>query len=80
MAMLDALDDGEFWLPPQFLADDDDDFLAAAAAEAKRDLDQGSNPCDRFGACGGYSSLGSPVESAFGSTEAKRDEQRNGSR
>ncbi|XP_030521378.1 uncharacterized protein LOC115734647 isoform X2 [Rhodamnia argentea] len=73
MAMLDALNDGQFWLPPQFLADGDDDFLAAAAA--KKGLDPGSNPCCRFGPCGGYSGLGSPVESVFGSTETESDEE-----
>ncbi|XP_056170231.1 uncharacterized protein LOC115690812 isoform X3 [Syzygium oleosum] len=76
MAMLDALDDGEFWLPPQFLADGGDPFdlvaaaVAAAAAAEKKGLGPGSNPC-----CGGYSGLSSPVESVFGSTETESDEE-----
>ncbi|KAF8031972.1 hypothetical protein BT93_D1015 [Corymbia citriodora subsp. variegata] len=72
MAMLDALDDGEFWLPPQFLADggDDDDGCFPAAAE-KKGLDPGSHPCCGFG----YSGLSSPVESSFGSTETESDEE-----
>ncbi|XP_010037767.2 uncharacterized protein LOC104426410 isoform X2 [Eucalyptus grandis] len=74
MAMPDALDDGEFWLPPQFLADGgDDDLLAAAAAAAAAVAveKKGLDPCRGFG----YSGLSSPVDSLFGSTETESDEE-----
>ncbi|KAL3717082.1 hypothetical protein ACJRO7_008630 [Eucalyptus globulus] len=73
MAMPDALDDGEFWLPPQFLADGgDDDLLAAAAAAAAVAVEKkGLDPCRGFG----YSGLSSPVDSLFGSTETESDEE-----
>lgn len=88
--MAESLDDGEFWLPPQFLAEIFMEKKDAAVnnknAEAK-DVFGSVNeyggtplfPCEfpyGFGSFNGFSSdLGSPVESVVGSTETESDEE-----
>ncbi|KAF8019972.1 hypothetical protein BT93_G0609 [Corymbia citriodora subsp. variegata] len=83
--MAESLDDGEFWLPPQFLSDADDDLLvfperrftapirsSAAAAHASA----AAFPLlERAWGPGRSSDLGSPVESVVGSTEEWSDEE-----
>ncbi|XP_021289286.1 uncharacterized protein LOC110420335 [Herrania umbratica] len=86
--MADVLDDGEFWLPPEFLTDDDL-FLDKSKAENNH-----KNPKDGFGleldgskswfpyefrhgfgSFGFSSDLSSPIESVVGSTETESDEE-----
>ncbi|KAK4419004.1 hypothetical protein Salat_2313200 [Sesamum alatum] len=70
--MAQELDDGEFWLPSEFLTDDDllTDFKTDHF-KMKRD-DEFSHG---FGNSFGFSSdLSSPVESVMGSTETESDE------
>ncbi|KAL3753738.1 hypothetical protein ACJRO7_001039 [Eucalyptus globulus] len=85
--MAESIDDGEFYLPPQFLsdADDDDDLLvfperrftaatggrSAAAAAAAAAF----RPLEPARGPGRSSDLGSPVESVVGSTEEWSDEE-----
>lgn len=83
--MAESLDDGEFWLPPQFLTDDM--FMDKGGDKNKKDvfnLETEVNntlfPLDfpyGFGSGFGlpYSALGSPVESVVGSAEAESDEE-----
>lgn len=73
--MADNLDDGEFWLPPQFLADDD---VPATPLQAKRQPLQ--NDALLFPSEFPYgfpsSELASPVDStAGGSSETESDEE-----
>ncbi|KAK7373824.1 hypothetical protein VNO80_07244 [Phaseolus coccineus] len=73
--MADNLDDGEFWLPPQFLADDD---VPAAPLQGKRQPLQ--NDALLFPSEFPYgfpsSELASPVDStAGGSSETESDEE-----
>ncbi|PSS34597.1 Sushi, nidogen and EGF-like domain-containing protein [Actinidia chinensis var. chinensis] len=79
--MAEHLDDGEFWLPPQFLTDDDVlmDFKANKASLKSRETDSGGYfpydfPCG-FGSFGPYSDLSSPGESVVSSTETESDEE-----
>ncbi|XP_027336508.1 uncharacterized protein LOC113850249 isoform X2 [Abrus precatorius] len=72
--MADNLDDGEFWLPPQFLTDDDASFdnihnNSLAALNAKNDdvFDSVSRTLFPY--------LSSPVESVVGSSETESDEE-----
>lgn len=75
--MAEALDDGEFWLPPQFLTDDD---MFVEKKEIRRpNCSDGSEMEGGFGfspyGSSGFSSdLSSPVESVVGSTETESDE------
>lgn len=65
--MAKELDDGEFWLPSEFLTDDDllTDFKKKG----------GDDFCRGFGnSFGFHSDLSSPVESVTGSTETESDE------
>lgn len=85
--MADSLDDGEFWLPPQFLTDDD--ILMDKANNNNKNRDGGFEleteatksffPFEfpsGFGSFGHSSSdLSSPVESVVGSTETESDEE-----
>ncbi|XP_058099466.1 uncharacterized protein LOC131243863 isoform X2 [Magnolia sinica] len=73
--MAEELDDGEFWLPSEFLADD----IFMEEKKRKEGIENGSGvyfPCefpyefDSFG-----SALSSPVESVVGSTETESDEE-----
>ncbi|KAL0338253.1 UNVERIFIED_CONTAM: hypothetical protein Sangu_1347400 [Sesamum angustifolium] len=70
--MAQELDDGEFWLPSEFL-NDDDDLLTDFKTDhfnMKRDDDSHG-----FGNSFGFASdLSSPVESVMGSTETESDE------
>ncbi|GKV10080.1 hypothetical protein SLEP1_g21499 [Rubroshorea leprosula] len=70
--MAESLDDGEFWLPPQFLTDDD--VLMDLETDAYKSLFPLELPC-RFGSFGFSSDLSSPVESVVGSTETESDEE-----
>lgn len=65
------LDDAEFWLPPQFLADDHDDDKADTF---RSDRSSSLFPVE-FGSLGFSSDLSSPVESVVGSSEAESDEE-----
>lgn len=70
--MAQELDDGEFWLPSEFLTDDDllMDFKADYS-KTKRSDDFSLG----FGNSSGFNSdLSSPVESVMGSTETESDE------
>lgn len=74
--MAEELNDGEFWLPPQFLSDEDDTFME------NNNRDSESNrvffPCDfpyGFGSFASSSALSSPVESVVGSAETESDEE-----
>lgn len=85
--MAEVLDDGEFWLPSQFLTDDD---FFADGVKATNDIDNlkdgfgleldGSKSLFPFEIPGGFGSLGfspdpgSPVESVVGSTETESEE------
>ena len=83
--MADSLDDGEFWLPPQFLADDDNMPSPNTCATNKNsDLNcLGSTPFlprrpsfpFEFGTFGGFSDFSSPGESLKGSSETESDEE-----
>uniref|UniRef100_A0A5B7B5T2 TIP41-like protein n=1 Tax=Davidia involucrata TaxID=16924 RepID=A0A5B7B5T2_DAVIN len=80
--MADTLDDGEFWLPPEFLTDDD--ILMDKENYNKNGLGStviGPNfsfptefPYD-FGSFGSSFVFNSPVESVVGSTETESDEE-----
>ncbi|KAL3826056.1 hypothetical protein ACJIZ3_022085 [Penstemon smallii] len=70
--MAQELDDGEFWLPSEFLTDDDllRDFKTDSFSSKRRD-----DFSYKFGNSFGFNSdLGSPVESVVGSTETESDE------
>lgn len=85
-----SLDDGEFWLPPQFLIDDDTVLMEQNSENSlngsARDVfgysktDSGKSllplefPCG-FGSFGFSSDLSSPVESVVDSTETESDEE-----
>ncbi|KAL0309932.1 UNVERIFIED_CONTAM: hypothetical protein Sradi_5935500 [Sesamum radiatum] len=70
--MAQELDDGEFWLPSEFLTDDDllTDFKTDHF-KMKRDDDFSHGFGNSFGFA---SDLSSPVESVMGSTETESDE------
>lgn len=86
--MAEVLDDGEFWLPPQFLTDDD---LFVDKNEAKNSPRSGKDgyglefdgskslfPYEfpsGFGSFRFSSDVSSPVESLVGSTETESDEE-----
>ncbi|XVF08191.1 hypothetical protein REPUB_Repub06bG0204900 [Reevesia pubescens] len=84
--MAEVLDDGEFWLPPQFLTDDDF-FMDGSKAKnnTKKDGFGLEIDCSKslfpyefpsgFGSFGFSSDLSSPVESVVGSTETESDEE-----
>ncbi|XP_022743550.1 uncharacterized protein LOC111294497 [Durio zibethinus] len=86
--MAEALDDGEFWLPPQFLTDDDLCMDKSKAKNGPGNLKDGfgfefdgSKSCfpyelpSGFGSFGFSSDVSSPVESVVGSTETESDEE-----
>ncbi|KAJ6362945.1 hypothetical protein OIU78_003187 [Salix suchowensis] len=89
--MTETLDDGEFWLPPQFLIDDDkvlmennsNNNLRNGSARdvfgySKTDYGKSLFPLEfpcRLGSFGFSSDLSSPVESVEGSTETESDEE-----
>ncbi|KAE8711035.1 Adenine nucleotide alpha hydrolases-like superfamily protein isoform 1 [Hibiscus syriacus] len=64
--MAEVLDDGEFWLPPRFLADDD---LFVDNGEVNDSPDKDLLPYEL------HSDLSSLVESVVGSTETASDEE-----
>ncbi|XP_057983023.1 uncharacterized protein LOC131167952 [Malania oleifera] len=76
--MADDLDDGEFWLPPEFLTDDD--LLMEekmSGMNFRKNQTEGTGallPCG-FGSFGAPTVLSSPVESVMGSTETESDEE-----
>jgi hypothetical protein len=88
--MTESLDDGEFWLPPQFLIDDDTvlmeqnsenslngsarDVFGYSKTDSGKSLFPLEFPCG-FGSFGFSSDLSSPVESVVGSTETESDEE-----
>ncbi|KAE8713233.1 Adenine nucleotide alpha hydrolases-like superfamily protein isoform 1 [Hibiscus syriacus] len=63
--MAEVLDDGEFWLPPRFLADDDLFMEKSKINNSHDSLFPYDLPSD----------LSSPVESVLGSTETDSDEE-----
>ncbi|KAG5243043.1 forkhead box protein [Salix suchowensis] len=89
--MTETLDDGEFWLPPQFLIDDDkvlmennsNNNLRNGSARdvfgySKTDYGKSLFPLEfpcGLGSFGFSSDLSSPVESVEGSTETESDEE-----
>ncbi|KAJ7950232.1 TIP41-like protein [Quillaja saponaria] len=84
--MAENLDDGEFWLPPKFLADNDELAMEKRSnVKAKGDffgLDTDASkalfPFEfpyGLGSVGVYSDLSSPVESVVGSSETESDEE-----
>ncbi|GMP50948.1 hypothetical protein CsSME_00017362 [Camellia sinensis var. sinensis] len=73
--MAEDLDDGEFWLPPQFLTDDMlMDFKANTMKTKHREVDSGFCFPNEF-PYGFGSDLSSPVESVVSSTETESDEE-----
>lgn len=88
--MAESLDDGEFWLPPQFLTDDDTlmeksnnksgdlkgnkDLFGFESTEFGKSLFPYEFPYG-FGSFSVSSDLSSPVESVVGSTETESDEE-----
>ncbi|KAL3569652.1 hypothetical protein D5086_029542 [Populus alba] len=88
--MAESLDNGEFWLPPQFLLDDDTVLMEKNTANKKNwstkdvfgysetEYGKSSVPYEfpyGFGSFGFSSDLSSPVESVVGSTETESDEE-----
>ncbi|KAK8617221.1 hypothetical protein V6N13_080139 [Hibiscus sabdariffa] len=86
--MAEVFDDGEFWLPSQFLADDDLLMDGSKAKSNPKKFEDGSGldldgskslfPYDfpyEFGSLGFSSDPSSPVESVVGSTETESDEE-----
>ncbi|GMI71380.1 hypothetical protein like AT3G54000 [Hibiscus trionum] len=78
--MAEVLDDGEFWLPPQFLTDDDFFVDGVKATNNTKNLKDGESllPYEfpgGFGSFGFSSDLSSPVESVLGSAETESDEE-----
>ncbi|KAA0044130.1 uncharacterized protein E5676_scaffold352G001260 [Cucumis melo var. makuwa] len=84
--MAENLDDGEFWLPSQFLVDDDNMLHQKPRATTNKNIDQnclGSTPFQpprssfplEFGTFGGFSDFGSSGESLKGSSETESDEE-----
>ncbi|KAL2502982.1 hypothetical protein Fot_36830 [Forsythia ovata] len=70
--MAAELDDGEFWLPPQFLSDDD---LLIGGQNKIHQTKRTDDYSFAFGnSFGPFSDLSSPVESVMGSTETESDE------
>ncbi|KAL2481608.1 Uncharacterized protein Adt_34574 [Abeliophyllum distichum] len=70
--MAAELDDGEFWLPPQFLSDDD---LLIGGQNKIHPTKRTDDFSFAFGnSFGPFSDLSSPVESVMGSTETESDE------
>ncbi|KAH8506054.1 hypothetical protein H0E87_013043 [Populus deltoides] len=88
--MTESLDDGEFWLPPQFLIDDNTvlmeqnsenslngsarDVFGYSKTDSGKSLFPLEFPCG-FGSFGFSSDLSSPVESVVGSIETESDEE-----
>ncbi|KAJ1411237.1 hypothetical protein SESBI_21278 [Sesbania bispinosa] len=70
--MAENLDDGEFWLPPQFLTDDDDDDTINNLTSLNHKNDDVFDAVSR--AMFSYH-LSSPVESVVGSSETESDEE-----
>ena len=83
-----VLDDGEFWLPPQFLTDDDLFMDKSKAKNSPKNLKDGFGlefdgskslfPYEfpsGFGSSGFSSDISSPGESVVGSTETESDEE-----
>ncbi|XWS67149.1 hypothetical protein CRYUN_Cryun05aG0262400 [Craigia yunnanensis] len=86
--MAEVLDDGEFWLPPQFLTDDDLFMDTSKAKNSPKNLIDrfglefdGSKSLfpyefpSGFGSSGFSSDLSSPGESVVGSIETESDEE-----
>ncbi|KAE8692432.1 hypothetical protein F3Y22_tig00110833pilonHSYRG00043 [Hibiscus syriacus] len=79
--MAEVLDDGEFWLPPQFLTDDDLFMDEGKAKSNSKKLDDGTQSLFPYGFPYGFGYLGfssnpsSPVESVVGSIETESDEE-----
>lgn len=76
--MAESLDDGEFWLPPEFLTDDDlamDKYETDTHEATKGSLLSFEVPYMGFGSFGTSSDLSSPVESVVGSSETESDEE-----
>ncbi|XP_039063965.1 uncharacterized protein LOC120208912 [Hibiscus syriacus] len=72
--MADVLDDGEFWLPPQFLTADDEVKTTTNTKNLKDG--EGLFPYEFIGGFGSFgfsSDLSSPVESVLGSTKTESD-------
>lgn len=76
--MAESLDDGEFWLPPEFLTDDDlamEKYETDTHEATKGSLLSFEVPYMGFGSFGTSSDLSSPVESVVGSSETESDEE-----
>lgn len=72
--MAESLDDGEFWLPAQFLTDDDI-FMDQGSIKRSNNKDGNGFSSHGFDLFGPSSDLSSPVESVIGSTETESDEE-----
>lgn len=71
--MAESLDDGEFWLPPEFLTDND---IATEKNERDSESTKTLFPFEfSYGGFGSSSDLSSPVESVVGSSETESDEE-----
>lgn len=71
--MAESLDDGEFWLPPEFLTDND---IAMEKNERDSESTKTLFPFEfSYGGFGSSSDLSSPVESLVGSSETESDEE-----
>jgi hypothetical protein len=71
--MAESLDDGEFWLPPEFLTDND---IAMEKNERDSESTKTLFPFEfSYGGFGSSSDLSSPVESVVGSSETESDEE-----
>ncbi|KAF3963081.1 hypothetical protein CMV_012490 [Castanea mollissima] len=76
--MAESLDDGEFWLPPEFLTDDDlamEKYETDTHEATRGGLLSFEVPYMGFGSFGTSSDLSSPVESVVGSSETESDEE-----
>ena len=76
--MVRSLDDGEFWLPLEFLIDDDlamEKYETETHEATKGGLLSFGVPYMGFGSFGTSSDLSSPVESMIGSSEIESDEE-----
>ena len=76
--MAESLDDGEFWLPLEFLIDDDlamEKYETETHEATKGGLLSFEVPYMGFGSFGTSSDLSSSVESVVGSSETKSDEE-----
>ncbi|GER55860.1 elongation factor G [Striga asiatica] len=74
LIMAQELEDGEFWLPSDFLTDDDDELLLDFKPDRLKTKAGGEFSRGYASSFGFNSDLSSPVDSVTGSTETESDE------